>query len=367
MRKKHIRFCLLLLLLTVRLAGCAAQEPGREETAQREEALSLARACRDACLSEKSARVRAVLDALRERGVAAADVAGRYPFVNPEAVESVMRVGAPEAELRIVRVCEDGGWIDTRLCRAAGGEFCRMLRIAWQEGEPVVTYDLAYPLSEWKLTDKGYLIYTCAIPDNTAESDHDGYIEPTTMLRLVPLDAECREWTERVLLPVGYRGHTLFTTDWVSPELQPVSLNELFPALYRAETGTILSYYDDPWPTEEQRDITLVPAEAFETLLQRYFDLDQDEIRACAVYDERMGAYPVPIQSLHGPAETPVPEVVAVRYGGDGTVTLTVDALFVEHATDRAFTHVLTVRPDEDGRCVFLANRLLQDKEDAPA
>ena len=36
------------------------------------------------------------------------------------------------------------------------------------------------------LTEKDYLIYTCAIPDNTAASKHDGYIEPTVMLRLAP-------------------------------------------------------------------------------------------------------------------------------------------------------------------------------------
>ena len=59
---------------------------------------------------------------------------------------------------------------------------------------------------------------------------------------------------------------------------------------------------------------------------------------------------------------TPVPEVVEVRRNEDGTVTLTVDALFVEYATDRAFSHRLTLRPCEDGSVRLLTNEVVGEE-----
>ncbi|MBQ9250745.1 MAG: hypothetical protein IJ179_11260 [Oscillospiraceae bacterium] len=353
---------LFLLLLSILLCGCAARPGGEEVETDKflQQALAVAASYRDLC-AEDTCDIPAVLARLDEKGISAVDVAGRFPFVNPEPVELFFKVPPSDAEAAIdfVRICQDGGLIDTVLIRSAGEDRCRIIRIAWQEGKAAVTYDLEYPLTRLTLTDKGYLIFTCDIPDNTAESDHDGYIEPTAMIRLKPLDEPCRAWTEK-LTALGYRGHDLFTADWTAGDLSAVELNELFPALYRAETGTLLAYYDNPWPMEEQRDITLVPADIFEDLLLQYLDVTREAVRAAADYDAEADAYPVPIQSLHGPGENPLPEVTAIQDNADGTVTLTIDALSVEQATDRAFTHLLTLRLCEDGRYRFISNEVLR-------
>ena len=361
--KQKNRLFLCLLLLPILVCGCAARH-GKEEAGGdlfRQQALTAAESYRDLCEEDRS-DISAILARLGENGISAIDVAGHFSFMNPEPVKRFFASAQDEGESSVsfVRICQDGGLIDTILIRDDGGERCRMIRVAWQEGEATVTYDLQYPLNRLTMTDKGYLIFTCGIPDNTAESDHDGYIEPTTMIRLEPLDEMCRVWTER-LAALGYRGHDLFTTDWAAGDLSAVKLNDLFPVLYRAEMGTLLSYFDNPWPMEEQQDVTLVPADVFEDLLLRYLDTERSMIRNCAVFHAEAGAYPVPIQSLHGPGETPIPEVTAVRDNGDGTVKLTVDALSVERATDRAFTHLLTVRLREDGRYRFLSNKMLRE------
>jgi len=363
---QQIRLFLYLLLLPGLLCGCAARQ-GREEVEMdkfQQQALAVAESCRDLC-AEDSCDIPAILARLDEKGIPAADVAGRFPFVNAEQVKAFFTSNSSDEETAIdfVRICQDGGLIDTVLIRVDGEERCRMIRVAWQNEKPAVTYDLEYPLTRLELTDKGYLIFTCDIPDNTAESDHDGYIEPTTMIRLEPLDEPYRAWTE-TLAALGYRGHELFSEDWTAGDLSAVKLNDLFPVLYRAETGKTLSYYDNPWPMEGQRDITLVPADIFEDLLLRYLDVTRDVVRSAADYDAEPDVYPVPIQSLHGPGENPVPEVTAVRYKEEGTVTLTVDAVTVEQATDRAFTHLLTLRLCGDGRYRFVSNEMLQQTGD---
>ena len=76
----------------------------------------------------------------------------------------------------------------TGFCKEENDWYCQLVRVAWENGNPVVSYSLKYPLLELRVTEKDYLIFTCDIPDNTAASSHDGYIEPTTMIRLTEND-----------------------------------------------------------------------------------------------------------------------------------------------------------------------------------
>ena len=247
---KRITAAILLAVLLL-LSACGEQNEAAAENDIRPQALKAAQAYRGLLPEGEVQDMQAILDCLKEQGYAAADVGGQYAFVHPEQVRAFFtaREDSREASCRFLRICWDGGLIDTHLNRREEEVSCRLLRVAWDGEEPMVTYDVEYPVSDCRLTDKDYLIFTCEIPDNIAESDHDGYVEPTTMLRLTPLDGTCRAWTEGLIGKIGYRGHALFTTDWKLEDMSAVSLNDLFPALYRAETGELLSYYENPWPT----------------------------------------------------------------------------------------------------------------------
>ncbi len=61
------------------------------------------------------------------------------------------------------------------------------------------------------------------------------------------------------------------------------------------------------------------------------------------------------------------PEVVEVRHNPDGTVTLVVDAVYILEGQDAAFTHEVTMRPDESGHMKYVGNHILEDgKEHIP-
>ena len=134
--------------------------------------------------------------------------------------------------------------------------------------------------------------------------------------------------------------------------------------LIQGGAGAFISYFNNPYPTEDDTGISHVPREEFETLLMKYTCLDRERIRAWARYDRETDSYPVCIDGPHdGLAIIPVPEVVDVQRGGDGSLILRVDALLVSQRTDRAFTHLVTIQPSADGSYRIIANQVLEDTD----
>lgn len=308
-----------------------------------------------------------ILERLGGEGLVAVDVGGELAFENPEIVENFFAGDQPnqEKELRFYRACMDGGLIGTRFY-ASGGEWrCETVRASWVDGKPVATYTLDYPLLKLALTEKGYLIYTCDIPNNTAPSKHDGYIEPTTMLRLEPQEELCIACRDRYLSKITYNLNNVFTSSWSEEDMSQLCFNDLFLSLYQAESGMYLVYYNNPYPTDADTNVSHVPGAEFEALISKYIDVSTEELKSCAQYDEETDSYPIVLGGMHEHViKAPVPEVTAVTENGDGTITLTVDALSVEYASDRAFTHQLTVRVSEDGSFRFVSNQMLHSETD---
>ena len=58
----------------------------------------------------------------------------------------------------------------------------------------------------------------------------------------------------------------------------------------------------------------------------------------------------------------PEPEVVAYEKNPDGTLRLTVNAVWAEKCLEQAFCHEVTVRPLEDGSFQYVSNRVLQSE-----
>ena len=358
---------LLILLLVLLWQSCGRGEDKISQGESVEQAAcAAAETYQDLLWEDQEPDMALILKRLEIAGYPAVDMAADCAFVNPEMVRtfSADKQGGTAQSLHFLRVCLDGGLVYTRFCKEENDWYCQLVRVAWENGNPVVSYSLRYPLLELRVTEKDYLIFTCDIPDNTAASSHDGYIEPTTMIRLTPLGEDCRRCGELYLEPIGYNYHNLFTTTWTGADMEAVCLNDLYLSLYKAEHGAFISYFNNPYPTEEDSGISHVPREDFEALLMQYTCLDRERIRAWARYDRETDSYPVCIEGPHdGLAKIPVPEVVDVQRNGDGSLRLTVDALLVSQRTDRAFTHIVTIQPAADGSYRILANQVLEDPD----
>ncbi len=60
----------------------------------------------------------------------------------------------------------------------------------------------------------------------------------------------------------------------------------------------------------------------------------------------------------------PYPEVTDYTENNDGTVTLTVNGVYPEEGTSRAFTHEVTVRRLEDGKFQYVSNKKIPSMDD---
>ena len=357
---------LLVLLLALLWQSRGNREDEISQGESVEQAACTAAETYQDLLEDQKPDMERILERLETEGYAAVDMAGDHAFVNPEQVRAFYadKQEGTAQSLDFLRVCLDGGLWYTRFCLENDGWLCRMVRVVWEDGTAAVSCSLEYPLTALRLTDKDYLIFTCDIPDNTAASSHDGYIEPTTMIRLTPLAEDCRRCGELYLEPIGYNYHNLFTTTWTGADMEAVCLNDLYLSLYKAEHGAYISYFNNPYPTDDNSGVSHVPGGEFETLLMEYTCLDREHIRAWAWYDRETDSYPVCIDGPHdGLAKIPVPEVVNVQHNGDGSLNLTVDALLVSQGTDRAFTHIVTIQPAADGSYRIIANQVLEDTD----
>ena len=54
---------------------------------------------------------------------------------------------------------------------------------------------------------------------------------------------------------------------------------------------------------------------------------------------------------------------MAYQKNADNTLTLTIDAVWAERDTDKAFTHLVTIRILNDGKFQYVGNQILESKE----
>lgn len=208
--------------------------------------------------------------------------------------------------------------------------------IVVQQLEKIQPYD-------WEYTEKGWLIWEKALSRNHEMDMH-------VFCRILPLDEKCREVTEKYIAPIGYVSNNLFLTDWDGENMQRIAFNDLFDALYGMENGSAL---------EADRYREGIPKEEFEDVVLRHFDMTAQQLWQYAAFDQEKGIYP---WTAAGPRNRvqrtrPFPEAVQCVDNGDGTISVRVEAVFIEIGKDCAFSHIVNMR-EEDGKWVYLGNKI---------
>lgn len=264
-----------------------------------------------------------------------------------------------EGELTMIVVTSSGGLIKYDL-RTADGTV-DVVRGSYQYSNGILENmgTVSYPAETWEYTKEGYLLFEGSyyseayyILSLSGEPEH-------TALRVQPLDEVCRELNRRYLLPVGYGGNNLFLTDWSEADFGSLDFYDLFDRFY----GDI---YEQPVPFIpdnhlDEGDVYRIPAEVFEHVIESHFLIDHEELRKRAAYFPENQTYeyrPRGFYEVEYP-EIPYPEVVSYTENGDGTLTLTVNAVYPEENTSRAYTHKTVVRPLDDGGFQYVSNQIM--------
>ncbi|MDE6387708.1 MAG: short-chain isoprenyl diphosphate synthase [Lachnospiraceae bacterium] len=221
-----------------------------------------------------------------------------------------------------------------------------------------------YTADSWQYTNEGYLIFTGSSYSEQSYVLTMSDVPEVTALRVEPLDIKCRELNRLYMLPIGYGRNNMFLCDWSGDDYDELDFYDAFDRFYSMIYGQPVPYLPD-----ENINIGAVyqiPEEEFENMLMKYLPADKDRIRSHTKYVSEKKVYEYRPRGFYEAEYTniPYPEVVDYVTNDDGTVTLTVNAVYPSESTSKAYTHEVVVRPLEDGGFQYVSNKMLPSKDD---
>lgn len=233
------------------------------------------------------------------------------------------------------------------------------------ENEFTIKDTVKYHADLWQYTQDGYLLFAGSY------FSEDYYIVSLTdapeyaAIRVAPLDERCRELNRRYIQPVGYACNNLFLVNWDETDFASLDFNDLFDRFYPMVYDAPVPYVLDENPNEGL--IYQIPEKEFEAAVQSYLDINIQTLRSHTAYmpSEKVYAYrPRGLYEIECTSQ-PVPEVTGYTVNADGTLTLTVNAVFPYENTAKAFSHEVTIRLQENGAFQYVSNRMLDGTYEA--
>ena len=363
MKQKYIRWFFIIiwaLLAGVIWGGCRRKEeaPASKDilTVGQEAGVCVQDIYKEASASGTLAgadTIEKFLKHLGEAGYSAVDADNQWNMTCPETMEefceNVQKEIAGEAVLMIVmsegQLCcchfsFDGKQVEISQCM-----------VNWENNEPKAGFKEEFQAVSWVYTDKGYLFFERSLPEGY-EKDM-GY----RAIRVKPLDSRCREACRTYVAPINYYLNNMFLCDWDEKNFKQLNFYDLFEPLYRMDYGC-----ESPYGVHTENDRYEIPEEEFEKLFFKYFQMDGETLRKRTVYQDENHVYQYRPRGIHDAAwitNIPYPEVVDCGQNSDGTLTLTVDAIWPKRMMDKAFSHKVVIRPMPDGSFQYVSNQVL--------
>lgn len=310
--------------------------------------------------------VQEIAQKLEAQGVTAIDSENQVNMTNPQQMQAFISAlkNRETAGLTVLIVSAYDRFTEYCL-RAEGGALeAEKTYYQYADGAFEARSSVSFPVDSWQYTEEGYFIFTgksfSAQSLVLTMSDEEEF----AAWRVEPLDQQCREWTRRYLLPVGYGKNNMFLTDWSEADYGTLDFYDLFDKFYPE-----MYQQSVPYTTSENAAVGVVyhiPAREFEDVVSLHFAVGTETLREKTDYLEAANAYEYRPRGFYETEypNLPYPEVISGAENGDGTLTLLVNAVYPSAETSRAFTHELTIRPDAQGGFQYLSNRVLRSGQD---
>ena len=223
---------------------------------------------------------------------------------------------------------------------------------------------VSYPVNFWQYTEEGYLVF-----EGSCFSD-EGYIltlsdtPEHTMLRVLPLDEECREYNRKYILPVGYGRNNLFLCNWSEDDFGDLDFYDLFDRFYPMIHGQPVPYMADE--NLGVGAVYQVPGELFENAIGAYFNMDNETLRSKTTYSAELAAYEYRPRGFYEAEYSDIayPEVVGYMENEDGTVTLHINAVYPGGNMSKEFSHTTVIRPLGEDSFQYVSNEIILPEGD---
>lgn len=222
----------------------------------------------------------------------------------------------------------------------------------------------SYPADFWQYTQEGYFLFSGTYFSNenfvltmSDASEH-------TALRVLPLNEACREQNRAYILPIGYERNNLFLCDWNEADFGAVDFYDVFDRCYPILYGQPVSYTAADSTVDEA--VYEIPEAEFETVIMTYFKIDKETLRAKTKYLAENKTYEYRPRGFYEAEypDIPYPEVIGSTENVDGTVTLTVNAVYPYGDTSKSFTHKTVVRTLGSGKVQYVSNQIMTRREE---
>ena len=362
----------MILIVLIVFTGCGqnriTEKEEKKETVESEmnaEVKKTAQTFRSVYMKEKSElntlkAKRKIINCLEEKGYAAVDCDNQIDMVNREKVEEFCKAAEKEeqAAVDIVVVFDEGEIIQYHLESMNGKINVRLCQVKWKDNSPQANYYDEYEAYEWKYTEKGYLFLEEYHPPG-----FDG-APGETGFRVQPLDKTCRELNRKYVMPLGYALNNLLITNWDNQNYTELDFYDLYEKMYYMKYGKQVPYEANYGGVEYE-----VPEDEFEEVIKTYLPFSNTEIEKGTFYnsDNKTFRYrPRGLYDCEFPYE-PYPEVISYEKLQDGTLKLTIEAVWEIRMLDQAITSELMIKPMEDGSFQYLSNKVISSDQNANA
>lgn len=300
--------------------------------------------------------LRRIVARLGENGYSAVDSENQIDMVCPEQIKQFCRqVEAQEdGEVSLIVVISEIGFVKYKFTTKDGNVEVQRNYCQCKGGSLETISTKNYPAYTWMYSEEGYLFFEeYHMPGFDGPSGH-------TAVRLDPLDEKCRELNRKYLKAIGYELNNLFTSDWSENDFQELNFYDLYEKLCQMKNeGHAVSFLDEGKNLE-------IPKSEFEGVFKAFFKIDEQMLQQYTIYHEDTETYQYRRRGIYDFAPTPYipyPEVVSYEENQDGTVKLTVNAVWPEESIGKAFCHEVTIRPLEDGGFQYVSNHVIPSED----
>lgn len=264
-----------------------------------------------------------------------------------------------QAELTIITVEYTGGLTKYDLRAEDGSLHIDKSYYQYENGNLQNKSTYSYPADSWQYTEDGYFLFSGSYYSQDYYIYALSDVTVCTALRVQPLDEKCREWNRQYILPVGYGRNNLFLIDWDESDFGNLDFYDVFDKFYPLVNGIQLPYKPDE--NLGVGAVCRIPETEFENVLLSYFQISQEILRSKTTFFPEDSAYEYKPRGLHETEseDIPYPEVAAYKENNDGTITLTVNAVYPRKNTSKAFSHEVVVRPLSDGGFQYVSNQII--------
>lgn len=221
-----------------------------------------------------------------------------------------------------------------------------------------------YSADLWQYTNEGYLIFggNWFSEESYVLSLSD--VPECTALRVKPLDERCRELNRQYIFPIGYGKNNMFLTDWSENDYRELDFYDLYDIFYPKVNNRAIPYVADD--DIRAGAVYQIPKDEFENVIMKYFNIDSRTLQSKTTYHEEDETYtykPRGYYEMEYP-KVPFPEVVNYSENSDGTIMLTVNAVYPYGNTSKLYTHEVVVRPMNNGGVQYVSNKVLTSDND---